>query len=76
MPRKPRAESKDLEFAVSNNADGTWSHAAIQCVVLMDIRDELKRLNALLYCHNFVGIPTTLKSIQRAMPARRKAKKP
>ena len=32
--------------------------------VLMDIRDELKRLNELLHCSNFITIPTTLRSIE------------
>ncbi len=56
------------------SVDGGAAHLA----VLMDIRDEMKRLNALLSCPNFTGIPQTLKSIHRAMPAkspRRKAKK-
>lgn len=48
---------------------------AVTIAVLIDIRDELMRLNALLHCHNFTGIPTTLKSIRHAMPVRRKAKK-
>ncbi len=31
----------------------------------MDLRDELKRLNALLYCPNFTGIPATLRQISQ-----------
>jgi len=33
--------------------------------VLMDIRDELQRLNALLHCQNFLEIPRCLRSIRR-----------
>jgi hypothetical protein len=32
--------------------------------VLMDIRDELKRLNKLLHCSNFVQIPATLRGLR------------
>lgn len=53
----------------------TWEQAGI--AVLMDIRDELQKLNALLGCHNFVSIPTVLRSIRRntskPRPKRRKA---
>lgn len=35
----------------------------IQAALLMDIRDELKQLNALLACPRFIGIPTTLDHI-------------
>lgn len=38
--------------------------------VLMDIRDELKALNAALACPRFLGIPTTLQTISRKIPAR------
>jgi hypothetical protein len=42
--------------------------------VLQDIREELRSLNALLHCPNFTGIPATLRSIARRLPARRRAK--
>lgn len=50
-------------------ADGhTWSVDRIQIILLQEIRDELKKLNALLNCPNFVGIPGTLKGIRRKLP--------
>lgn len=55
-------------------ADGrvpTWDRVAI--AVLMDIRRELKRLNAAIYCDNFLTIPRTLKRIS-ANTAKPKAK--
>lgn len=55
--------------------DGSISWDRVDTALLMDIRDELQRLNALLHCHNFTGMPTTLKSIRRAMPVHRKAKR-
>ena len=43
-----------------------------QLSVLMDIRDELKQLNALLHCHNFTAIPHTLRSIQKNTTKKRR----
>jgi len=42
----------------------------------MDIRDELKQLNRLLRCPNFLAIPYTLNKIERntRKPKRRKVK--
>ena len=37
----------------------------VMLAVIMDIRDELQRLNRLLSCPNFTAIPTTLRSIRR-----------
>ena len=43
--------------------EGTYPGA--QLAVLMDLRDELKALNGLLHCGNFVGIPRSLKAIRK-----------
>jgi hypothetical protein len=57
------------DVAEENGQIPSWERVGI--AVLMDIRDELQRLNALLHCENFTGIPRTLKSIQRKLPTRR-----
>lgn len=65
---------KDIEWDVAEK-DGsvpTWERA--QLAVLMDIRDELQRLNRLLHCQNFVAIPRKLDAIARKLPTRRKRK--
>ena len=49
----------------------TWDQ--VQVAVLMDIRDELKRLNAAIYCPNFTAIPRRLAQI--ASNTRRRPKK-
>lgn len=41
----------------------SWDYVKI--AVLMDIRDELQRLNNLLYCANFTTLPFTLKQIEK-----------
>jgi len=56
---------KDANWILRENRDGTVVSDDARLAVLMDIRDELKTLNALLSCTNFVGIPTTLRTIAR-----------
>lgn len=41
---------------------GTWER--VNTAILLDIRDELKRLNNLLHCQNFIAIPRILKTIR------------
>lgn len=64
MPRQ-----KDVKWNIPDPCPGT---DFAQLSVLMDIRDELKRLNELLHCPRFMGIPTTLRGIQRKLPGRPK----
>lgn len=40
----------------------TWDHVSI--AVLMDIREELRRLNRLLHCSNFLAIPSKLDALK------------
>lgn len=53
------------------NGDMIQSVEHAQLAVLMDIRDELKKLNALFHCSNFTRIPQRLDAIHRKMPANR-----
>lgn len=55
---------KDVTWAMP--AVMTWE--TVQTAILMDIRDELKRMNNVLACPKFQRIPTYL----RAMAARRR----
>lgn len=70
MPRH-----KDLNWNLPDGVPGhnvtTHQWESLHAALLMDIRDELKALNALLHCSNFVGIPTTLRAIQRQLPAKK-----
>lgn len=72
MARNAKRCGTDWETPESGNGF-KWEHVSIE--VLMDIRDELKRLNSLLHCSNFVGIPRTLRTISRKIPTRRKVKR-
>jgi hypothetical protein len=71
---------KDVKWSLpegKRKPDGGTEHRHddIQIAVLMDIRDELQRLNELLYCSNFVGMPHTLKRIDRRLAAHAPLKK-
>lgn len=68
---------KDTDWRVAAQSDGTYSYEASQLTVLMDIRDELKLLNGLLHCQNFIAIPQKLDAIRRntAKPRSKKSAK-
>ena len=65
------ARHKDVnwDLAEGNRQGGVNVHTweAIHTALLMDIRDELKRLNELLHCSNTLTIPRTLKRIDRRL---------
>ena len=46
------------------NESGGVSWDGVQTAVLMDIRDELKKLNQLLGCENFIAIPSILRAVR------------
>ena len=60
-----RFKNTDWNLPTDNGRIKTWEQA--QLAVLMDIRDELQRLNNLLYCQNFIGMPHTLKRIDKRL---------
>lgn len=47
----------------ANDKGFTWDH--VQLEVLMDIRDELQKLNRVFACGNFQRIPLVLDEIKR-----------
>lgn len=55
--------------------DGTISWEGVTAAVLMDIRDELQKLNRVLACPAFLGIPVRLQAIQRNTTRRKRKKK-
>ena len=58
------------------NADGkTLSWDKVPIAVLMDIRRELRRLNATLACSNFLSIPRSLRAIKANTERKKKAVK-
>jgi hypothetical protein len=62
----PKKRHKDGAWAIPTDTDGRisgWTYVPI--ALLMDIRDELKSLNALLHCPNFQAIPRKLDRISK-----------
>jgi hypothetical protein len=51
----------DWDLANDNGAIGTWGK--VNTAVLMDIRNELRTINNVLRCSNFLAIPRHLKRI-------------
>lgn len=67
---------KNMSWAVRDDQGNYYANGA-QLAVLMDIRDELQRLNTLLHCYNATSMPVTLREIREAVRkvARNTAKK-
>lgn len=68
--RRPGRVNSQWETPLGDNFK--WEHVMIE--VLMDVRAELARLNALLHCHNFTDIPHKLERIKRNTAKKRKPK--
>lgn len=66
-----RSNRVNVEWETPESLD--WEQAGVE--VLMDIRAELQKLNGLLHCSNFIGIPSTLRGIERKLPRTPKVKK-
>lgn len=62
------ARYKDVDWNLPDLESWDRTHAAL----LMDLRDELKKLNALLHCSHFVDIPHKLDRIERNTAKRRR----
>lgn len=74
------ARLKDTQWSLpegipSPGGGRTHQWESVHAAVLMDIRDELRRLNSLLGCPNFAAIPTTLRAIRQNTTKRRRAKR-
>jgi hypothetical protein len=65
---------KNVNWNVTDNAGIAWNSVrdGVLLAVLMDIRDELQRLNTLLHCPNFIEMPRTLRRIDRRLAQTRK----
>lgn len=73
MPKNLR--HKDANWTFPTTEDGSledWKY--VPMALLMDIRDELKQLNRVFACHNFVSIPHKLDQLVKNTKKRRKKK--
>lgn len=58
---------RNVEWKLNVDSNGCVSMDDAQLAVLMDIRDELQKLNRLLACHNFTNMPHVLKRIDKRL---------
>ena len=66
---------RNTTWKLNVNDDGSVPQMDAQLSVLMDIRDEMLRLNRLLHCSNFVGIPRELANITKNTRKPRKVRR-
>jgi hypothetical protein len=52
-----------------------WTYPGLRTAILMSILDELKRLNGLLHCPNFIRIPRDLARIRLNTTKKKRAVK-
>lgn len=62
-------------YLPGNDTDKTVTNDIVKMAVLMDIRDELQKLNAVFACHNARAIPGLLRRIARNTTKKRKPRK-
>lgn len=62
---------KDVSWNLYTNSSGNITLEQVNVAVLMDIRDEMKQLNRLFHCSNFLEIPRILRTIRRNTTKRR-----
>lgn len=67
---------KNFNWGIKTNGDGTTPTPDAHLATLMDIRDELQRLNSLLNCSIFVAISRKLDAIRRNTAKKRKTRRP
>jgi hypothetical protein len=58
-------ETKDWNWQLTRDSLGKYTWEQCHAAILMDIRDELKRMNNILQCPNFIAIPSKLDRISR-----------
>lgn len=66
---------KDGAWEIKTDAMGMFSWPQVTVAVLMDVRDELKRINSALYCPNALAIPEMLRQIKNNTKRRRAKRK-
>lgn len=76
MSKKYCTDRSHGDWNIHGDDDGTLSVDRIQALIMSDVLRELRTLNALLACPNFIGIPSMLKRISRntAKPRKRRSK--
>ena len=73
MPHVPYSKVSNTDWTIWQNEDGKYHWDQVRVAVLMDIRQELRKLNQLLACDNFSSIPESLRAIAKNTKRKPKA---
>lgn len=65
---------RNVNWHVWQEDDGKYGNDAVMRAIMLDIREELKRLNRVLNCPNFIEVPAILRAIKQNTKKRRKPK--
>ena len=68
-----RGNGNNVQWQLWKSETG-YDHDQVILAVLMDIREELQKLNILLHCPNFRDIPHVLRSIDKRIAKKRRSK--
>ena len=68
MPKMLASTRYGVDWNLHSDDHSGWSFTvdSVNAILLQEIRDELKTLNKLLLCENFLRIPRTLLEIRNA----------
>lgn len=72
---KLMARTKNIDWHIPVNTNNCVDWPGVTVAVLMDIREELRTLNRLLGCRNFVEVPLILQRIDTNTRRKARAKK-
>ncbi len=63
--RVPHETVRNTAWSVWKDDSNTYDADQVQRAILLDIREELRTLNRVFACPNFLQIPRVLRSIRR-----------
>jgi hypothetical protein len=58
-------EKRNVSWAFWKYDDGSLNMETVNAIILLDIREELKTLNRVFACQNFLQVPKVLRDIRR-----------
>lgn len=70
------AAGRNVDWTIKQNSDGTFPTEQATIAILLDIRQELKKLNGVFECGNFLRIPRILDAIRLNTRKVKKRKSP
>lgn len=75
MPFVPYHTVRDAQWHVRQTDEQMYSDEAVQRAILLDIREQLRALNRVFACPNFLRIPGVLDTIARQTKQKRRKRK-